>query len=162
MNTETTAPGIRFDLLREIHAFVNTLPPKQLYMNAVFHNADSVNMEIIEGGKDIHTCGAIACVMGWAALLPRFRAMGLGFENHGLRMHGGYAHYYDAAKRIFNLKHSDEGAKIFGAIHDSPFDEEILDAARGKDGEWLTVRPSDTEVFNERLKRFFAENGEVL
>lgn len=123
---ETT---IRFDLLRELHAFVMGLPKNQFDLGHVIALSDdypeiqSVDQSLV-GTENFRECGAIACVMGWASVMPKFREMGLDFNFHtgSLLLNGQRVWYDDAASELFGITRS-EGGDLFCTLGDSHYDE---------------------------------------
>jgi hypothetical protein len=155
---------IRFDLLRTLHAFIIKLKDKQFDLNDVISNASRIDFSKVEQNLPLE-CGAIGCVMGWAALMPEFRKLGLSYDReNGLQLRGLADNWYDdIAVKLFNLPEfipTSEGRgetahALFAPAGDGGFDDLIIDQ-----DEDFTL--NDKELFDERLKMFFAHFGQVI
>lgn len=94
------ATAIRFDLLRTLLAFIETVPKDQVNMNVVFSKTQ---------------CGSIGCAIGWAATMREFRVLGLEWSECGwLSFRGKRVVLDDAAAKIFDLPFDEDAMFLFG------------------------------------------------
>lgn len=93
-------------------------------------------------------CGAVACAMGWAGLIPEFRAEGLVWKRKlaHLEVDGEHLTYDEAAAKFFELPSVVCGRTLFGVLgsHEN---------AAGLDS---------AQAFSRRLDTFFVSHGETL
>ncbi len=63
------------------------------------------------GRPDLHTCGTVACAMGWAPHVRALRRAGLGYVKFngmwGLSLNGEETYYADAAVQLFGISDRD-------------------------------------------------------
>ena len=138
---------IRFDRLRSLHAFLNSLPSDQIHLNSVVRNASEVDMKKVKAGESAD-CGAIACAMGWAGLMPEFRAEGLVWKRKltQLEVDGQHLTYDEAAVKFFELPSVKCAVSLFGVLSNH---EEMANL-------------DSKQAFSIRLNTFFIAHGETL
>lgn len=148
---------IRFDLLRELHAFVMSLPKSQFDLSNVIalpNDYAAPEIQLVDqsliGTENFRECGAIACVMGWASMMPKFREMGLDFNfRTGSLLLNGQGIWYDyAASELLGITRN-EGSQLFSGLGESHYDE--VDC--GNDD------VDQREVFDRRFLMFMREKG---
>ncbi len=127
------------ELLEELYAIIDGIPDKNFNLSTV-----------IKSGGRRATCRTIACAIGWAALHPKFKALGLRFNAQlGVftsKTHGAMSIDYEtAAEDVFGIeKH--RAAHIFGVRHISMYDD-LTDS---------TIL-SDKQLFLFRVKQFLTD-----
>lgn len=95
--------GINFDRLRTLYKFIRDLTPEQVDMDQVMKNTSDIDFSQVKAGETAE-CGAIGCAMGWAGLIPSFRADGLKFTRKGsLKVDGQIRTFDSAAAEFFNM-----------------------------------------------------------
>lgn len=169
----TQASPIRFDLLRTLHAFIMDMPEAQFNLNSVVDKEG--DPKLLANGR-YKECGAIACGMGWAGLLPAFQKEGLTWDKNlgTLRFDGKIESYDDAAVKLFNLppmkkfygpddddyNTSTNGYAdvLFSPAGDGHYDEELIEAMADNGTDMNYHRP----LFDARMRKFFAEFGQGL
>lgn len=167
----TDKSTIRFDLLRNLYGFLMALPEAQFNLNSV---VDEEGLQtLIEAGRP-KECGAVACAIGWASLMPEFRSMGLAWHPKvGLKLNDRLIAYDTAANNLFGLpeytsepdhdgehehyRERDYYAEwLFAPAGDGSMDEEI------KDEHGSIVMEDHRLLFETRMRLFFEHFGEVL
>lgn len=107
--------NINFDRLRTLYEFIRDLTPEQVDMDAVMNNTSNIDFDRVKAGETAE-CGAIGCAMGWAGLIPYFRANGLKFTRKGLlKVDGQVCTFDSAAAEFFNMSLS-HAKYLFGPL----------------------------------------------
>lgn len=141
--------AIRFDLLRTLLAFVETVPEDQLNMNLILAKS---SLGAGRGTIDCGTidCGTIGCAIGWASTMPEFRALGFEWKaKGGLFLRGKRTTFDDAAAAIFGLPFDGSASWLFSPIRNYEYYVGVSVA-------------SHKDVFRQRCKVFFGKHGQVL
>ena len=135
--------AIRFDLLRTLLAFVETVPEDQLNMNLILAESS------LGAGRGTIDCGTVGCAIGWATTMPEFRALGLEWKIGAIFLRGKRTTFDDAAARIFGLPFDGSASWLFSPIRN---DEYYVGG----------VAAGLKDVFRQRCSVFFAKHGQVL
>jgi len=161
---------IRFDLLRALHTFISKRSAKEVVLRNVYNMRPYSEKSLAALGST--NCGAIACGMGWAALLPEFNAVGLGYKSGaGLSDFtasrdpeyacddGSYSSidYDEAAVKFIGV--SIKGARnLFGSVGMSDYDYPLHECDEENGYQDIT----DQQFLLRRIEAFFSEHGESL
>lgn len=125
--------------LEELYAIIDGIPKRHIRMSCVFDGPSEVPATNMSSPN---LCGTIACAMGWAAMHPRFQALGLGLRfDDGmfcLTLNGKLIDYPQAAGEIFGI-HTYAALDLFGPV---------LESERHSEDE------SDKKVFKRRVRQF--------
>jgi hypothetical protein len=102
---------VNFELLKEAYAIIDGIPKRRFDLDRLAvpkrpgKHSDEQPLRA--------ECGSVACAMGWLAMHPLFRAMGLWVSRRGVLYLNSVEVDYDyAAARVFNLDRRD-AANLF-------------------------------------------------
>lgn len=159
-------PTIRFDLLRKLNAFVQSIPERMFYLDAVI-DQDPIEGEptVLANGEVNQQCGAIACAMGWAGLHPDFHKLGLRWDSgeQDLLLNERIIDYNEAAAELFGID-LDKANNLFGMVECSKYDPPRAGEMNPVTGGFREDSPlhQHRKLLQLRMEQFFAEHGEVL
>lgn len=87
---------------------------------------DDYDYEAVTAGELLeHKCGAAACAVGWACVLPEFVAQGLHAD--GMTPRFQHREHWDAVRKFFEISEETSDALFSGAFH--PFNVTPVEVA---------------------------------
>ena len=139
---------INFDLLRKAAAIIEGIPNRNFNLNTVMSNHGSRKPEE-------NFCGSIGCVIGWLAMHPEFKELGLELKEYddrcspGVTYKGDPVDYRRAASLVFGV--SDTNARELFCGHGGSY----FDPPRA-------FQISSKTIFRNRMVRFLKQAGQPI
>lgn len=107
--------------LRTLYAMLDGIPDSRVHLRTWNRAEGSENV----GSEDaMHSCGSVACILGWAAIYPPFVEQGLTMGNTpsgGAAPACGAALGFDAGAEFFGLNPAQSRALFAGGTHNDLF-----------------------------------------
>ena len=147
-----------YELIRHAYEVLDGIPAERFDLDHIIELTPSMDVGTFKARP---TCNTLACGMGWLALHPDFKRLGLRLNGHGKLTFKGFTYAFDyekAAVKLFNLSWSDDAEAMFAPRFNSLYDKELNVVSRCFDND----KVSDKELLLYRIRRFLQDHNQPV